>query len=95
MQQNTSSVQEFKNKEGLSISIDKTKVMVFSKNERLCKECFNFAIGQSNLEIFSEYKYLGVNITSNSKFLKAEKKLSLKASIGHCFHSNRVHLILI
>ena len=42
----------------------------------------DFAIGQSKLEIVSEFKYIGVNITSNitsnGGFLKAEK--NLKAS---------------
>ena len=41
---------------------------------------FYFIVGQTNLECVNSYKYLGVEISANGKFLTAEKNLSLKAS---------------
>ena len=38
-----------------------------------------FSAGQTCLECVDQYKYLGVNVAANGKFLVAEKMLSLKA----------------
>ena len=54
--------------------------MIFSKNGRACNDQFKFSIGQNHLECVYKYKYLGVDISANGKFLTAEKNLSLKAS---------------
>ena len=80
LQHNITKVQEFCKQWGLSINIDKTKIMIFSKNGRACKDRFQFIIGHSILECVNSYKYLGVEISANGKFLIAEKNLSLKAS---------------
>ena len=54
--------------------------MVFSKSGRICVDHFQFMVGETNLECVSSYKYLGVEISANGKFLTAENNLSLKAS---------------
>ena len=59
---------------GLAINVDKSKVVIFSKNGRVSKDRFMFSVGQTCLECVDQYKYLGVNVAAN------EKMLSLKAS---------------
>ena len=54
--------------------------MIFSKNDRACKDRFQVIIGHSILECVNSYKYLGVEISANGKFLIAEMNLRLKAS---------------
>ena len=78
-QHNIDMVHKFCNNWGLSINANKSRVMVFSKNGKVNSN-MEFRIGQKILELVSVYKYLGINITLNGKFLKAEKILSLKAS---------------
>ena len=80
LQRNISKADEFCKQWGLSINIDKTKIMVFSKSGRICVDHFQFMVGETNLECVSSYKYLGVEISANGKFLTAENNLSLKAS---------------
>ena len=80
LQRNISKADEFCKQWGLSINIDKTKTMVFSKSGRICVDHFQFMVGETNLECVSSYKYLGVEISANGKFLTAENNLSLKAS---------------
>lgn len=80
LQYNIDRVSEFCRDWGLSINIDKSKIMLFSKSGRLKKETHPFIIGNKILEYVNQYKYLGVNISSTGKFLVAEKTLSLKAS---------------
>ena len=80
LQHNITKVHNFCKQWGLSINIDKTKIIVFSKSGRTCADRFNFIVGQTNLECVNSYKYLGVEISANGKFLTAEKNLSLKAS---------------
>ena len=59
---------------GLAINVDKSKVVIFSKNGRVSKDRFMFSVGQTCLECVDQYKYLRVNVAAN------EKMLSLKAS---------------
>ena len=80
LQSNINKVQEFCKQWGLSINIDKTKIMIFSKNGKATGDHFQFTVGNSTLEYVNSYKYLGVEISANGRFLLAEKNLSLKAS---------------
>ena len=80
LQSNINKVQEFCKQWGLSINIDKTKIMIFSKNGKATGDHFQFTVGHSTLEYVNSYKYLGVEISANGRFLLAEKNLSLKAS---------------
>lgn len=80
LQQNISKVNEFCKRWDLSINTDKSKVMIFSKNGHVNKNHYKFVVDQNHLECVNQYKYLGVNVSANGKFLAAEKQLSLKAS---------------
>ena len=80
LQRNITIINEFCNKWGLSVNADKSKVMVFSKSGRMSKDHYIFTIGHAVFENVNQYKYLGVNISANGKFMTAEKNLSLKAS---------------
>lgn len=80
LQHNISKVNEFCNRWGLSINVDKSKIMIFSKNGQVSKDRYKFVVGQTRLECVNQYKYLGVNVSASGKFLTAEKNLSLKAS---------------
>ena len=80
LQRNITIINEFCNKWGLSVNADKSKVMVFSKSGRMSKDQYIFTIGHAVLENVNQYKYLGVHISANGKFMTAEKNLSLKAS---------------
>ena len=80
LQYNIDKVNEFCNNWGLSVNVDKSKVMIFSKSGRVPKDHNLFKVGENVLEYVSQYKYLGVNISSTGKFLVAEKTLGLKAS---------------
>ena len=76
LQRNITIINEFCNKWGLSVNADKSKVMVFSKSGRMSKDQYIFTIGHAALENVNQYKYLGVNISANGKFMTAEKNLS-------------------
>ena len=80
LQQNISKVNDFCNRWSLSINPDKSKIMIFTKNGQVKKDCNRFTIGQTHLECVNQYKYLGINVSSSGKFITAEKTLSLKAS---------------
>ena len=80
LQQNISKVNDFCNRWSLSINPDKSKIMIFTKNGQVKKDCNRFTIGQTHLECVNQYKYLGINVSSSGKFITAEKILSLKAS---------------
>ena len=80
LQHNINKVEDFCKQWGLSINVDKTKIMVSSKTGRTTADRCQFIIGQTHLECVNYYKYLGVEISPNGKFLTAEKNLSLKAS---------------
>ena len=54
----------------LQINADKTKIMIFSKEKikKTILDNMNFTIGDSNIEIVNEFRYLGVTFTYNGKF---------------------------
>ena len=65
----------------LQINADKTKVMIFSKSQPKIDN-MNFTIGDSNIEIVNEFKYLGVTFTYNGNFtdhIKAQHVLGNRA----------------
>lgn len=80
LQKNIDKVYEFCKKWGLAVNIEKSKIMAFSKTGRIPKDHFRFNIGGEELEYVTQYKYLGVTFSSNTKFSVAEKHLSLKAN---------------
>ena len=80
LQHNINMINDFCMKWGLAINVDKSKVVIFSKNGRVSKDRFMFSVGQTCLECVDQYKYLGVHVAANGRFLVAEKMLSLKAS---------------
>ena len=53
----------------LQINTDKTKIIIFSKQKNNI-ENINFTIGDENIEIVKEFKYLGVTFTHNGNFNK-------------------------
>ena len=77
LQRNITMINEFCNKWGISVNADKSKVMMFSKSGRMSKDQYIFTVGRAILENVNQYKYLGVNIPANGKFMTAEKNLSL------------------
>lgn len=80
LEYNINKVNEFCRDWGLTINVDKSKVMLFSKSGRIPKAPQIFTVKDTLLEYVNQYKYLGVNISSNGNFSVAEKALSLKAS---------------
>ena len=72
LQRNITMINEFCYKWGLSVNADKSKVIVFSKSGRMSKGQYIFTIGHAVLENVNQYKYLGVNISANGKFMTAE-----------------------
>ena len=80
LQRNISRIHDYCKMWFLTINIDKTKVMNFSKSGCVPKDKFRFVIGADDIEYVKQYKYLGVVFTSNAKFSVAEKTLSMKAS---------------
>ena len=77
---NIDKVNEFCDNWGLSVNVDKSKVMIFSKSGRVPKDNNLFKVSENVLEYVNQYKYLGVNISSTGKCLVAGKTLGLKAS---------------
>ena len=64
---------------GLSVNIDKTKVMVFNKNNGQNQNVIIKYAGV-NLEVTQKFTYLGVTLSSNGNFYKTQKTLSEQAS---------------
>ena len=69
-------------KNGMSINIDKTKVMIFNKTGRYIRKSFPY--GEKKIESTRQYKYLGFLITPSGEIssgLKDLKDRALKAFI--------------
>lgn len=58
----------------LSINTKKSKCLLFSnklpRRHELLKKSINIRFGTDNLELVSDYKYLGIYLDENLKFLK-------------------------
>ena len=64
----------------LTLNLDKTKVIIFSKSGRLIKRGFVF--NNKTIECVQSYKYLGVIFTASGTFSQAKKDLSQRAMKG-------------
>lgn len=73
LQNSMNKVFEYCNEWGLGINYRKSKVLIFNKGSRIPK--VNFYIGESEIEIVKQYKYLGVIFTANGSFNNALKDL--------------------
>ena len=79
LQQCLNNLQSYTTKWGLTVNIDKTKVMVMSKGTiKSCSTVFHF--NNVPLEYVTSYKYLGLHISSNCKFKNTIKDRIVKAN---------------
>ena len=79
LQQCLNNLQSYTTKWGLTVNIDKTKVMVMSKGTiKSCTTVFHF--NNVPLEYVTSYKYLGLHISSNCKFKNTIKDRIVKAN---------------
>ena len=76
---------EFCNKWGLRVNVDKTKIVVFSRGK--IRNIPEFTLNSKNVEVVFDYTYLGVLFNYNNGFLKAQKRL--------CAADNRAMFSLI
>ena len=60
----------------LKVNFKKTKVIIFGARNI---EKFSFRMGNNEIEIIKEYKYLGVTFSSTGSFLKARKHIAEQA----------------
>ena len=72
------SVQKYCSDWRLTVNLNKTKIMVFSK-KNIDKKTLNFYYGPTRIEIVESYKYLGVIFSWNGKFKESVSNLSDKA----------------
>ena len=68
----------FSNKWKLTVSENKTKIMVFSKNGR--QPFLKHKVGNITIKTCNEYTYLGTTFTQSNSFKVARKQLQKKAS---------------
>ena len=57
LQQNISKVNDFCNRWSLSVNPDKSKIMIFTRNDHVKNDCYRITIGQTSLECVNKYKY--------------------------------------
>jgi hypothetical protein len=69
---------EYCNKWRLTVNVDKTKIVIFRKGRRRRHTIFN--LGNENIEILDEYKYLGIYFTRTGSFIKTKKYLAEQAN---------------
>jgi hypothetical protein len=82
LQTRLSSLNDYCVKWKLYINPDKSKVMIFCKTRKKPTHDLSFTIGDNNLEIVDQYKYLGVLFSSNGSFQQAKIYLEKKARRG-------------
>jgi hypothetical protein len=85
LQRNLNALHDYCDKWSLAINPSKTKVIVFSKPVRTIKteqvdNHFTPSVGNTNLEVVDEYKYLGIVFTSNGSFNSAKVHLEKRAN---------------
>ncbi len=61
----------------LKVNTDKSKIMVFNKSGKLCKD--KFLLGNETLENVRSYNYLGITCTPSGSFSEAISNLDQKA----------------
>ena len=65
--------QSYCDKWKLTVKVNKTKVLVFSR--RKCQENFDFTLNGENLDVTDSYTYLGITFKYNGSFVDARKRL--------------------
>ena len=83
------SLHEWSKKWLMNINLEKTKVMILQKQNSKLPQ-LNFTLGDKHIHITNEYTYLGLKLTSNTKFSFATQQLSEKAL--HALFKIRKHL---
>lgn len=69
----------------LTINNSKTKVLIFSKGRR---PNFTFKLDDEEVEIVSEYKYLGILFNRSGSFLSAKKHIANQATRNASYFEN-------
>ena len=64
--------QSYCDKWKLTVNVNKTKVLVFSK--RKCQQNFNFTLNGEKLDVIDSYTYLGITFKCNGSFVDARKR---------------------
>ena len=64
--------QSYCDKWKLTVNVNKTKVLVFSK--RKCQKNFNFTLNGEKLDVIDSYTYLGITFKCNGWFVDARKR---------------------
>lgn len=59
-------VERFSEESGIEVNEQKTKVIIFRKGEKRCKESWKYK--GKELEVVSEYKYLGFWFTAGNSY---------------------------
>ena len=57
----------------LTVNVNKTKVLVFSK--RKCQQNFDCTLNGEGLDVIDSYTYLGITFKYNGSFVDARKRL--------------------
>ena len=65
--------QSYCDKWKLTVKVNKTKVLVFSR--RKCQQNFDFTLNGENLDVTDSYTYLGITFKYNGSFVDARKRL--------------------
>ena len=73
MQSALNILQSYCDKWKLTVNVNKTKVLVFSK--RKCHQNFDFTLNGEQLDVIDSYTYLGITFKYNGSFVDARKRL--------------------
>ncbi len=63
----------------LKVNCNKTKIMVISRGQAQARN-FNFNLGDEDIEVVSDFEYLGILFNYNGRFRKGELELVRKAT---------------
>ena len=72
LQRALNGLSEYCKKWGLTVNVDKTKVLIFSKGKT--RNIPAFSLDEQDVEVVWDYAYLGVLFNYNNKFQKAQRK---------------------
>ena len=72
LQKMLSSLEKYTKEWNLSVNVEKTKVMIFRNGGKVRKEETWYYEG-CKLDVVNEFKYLGMLLNYNGKFLKTQK----------------------
>ena len=65
--------QSYCDKWKLTVKVNKTKVLVFSRKK--CQKNFDFTLNGEQLDVIDSYTYLGITFKYNGSFVDARKRL--------------------